>query len=260
MPTNYVPVSREHHGLRRWRRYDNYAFAREIHIIDIALAETAKVASAMPIVFVGPPEALEPRTLMGLEPGNNSFVGSDSQWHGAYVPAFLRGHPFKFLSTGQEFVLCIDEASIADEAGETFFDDAGALSPAVQHVVSFLQQLEVSRQAAKLAAAALTRLGLVRPVLPESVPGLAPHHAAALLGVDAQALSALSDQDFASLRATGAIELAYHQMLSLEQWPALLAHTKRKRDHAEALSARAAAIYQPADDGELQIDWNRFKT
>jgi hypothetical protein len=26
------------------------------------------------------------------------------------------------------------------------------------------------------------------------------------------------------------------------------------------LSARAAAIYQPSDDGELQIDWNRFKT
>lgn len=260
MPAKYVAVSREHHGLRRWRRYDNYAFAREIHIIDIALAETAKVASAMPIVFVGPPEALEPRALMGLEPGNNSFVGSDSQWHGAYVPALLRVHPFKFLSTGQELVFCIDEASITDEAGELFFDEAGALTSATQHVVSFLQQLEVSRQAAKLAASALARLGLIRPISPEVVPGLAAHHAAALLGVDAQALAALSDREFASLRATGAIQLAYHQMLSLEQWPALLAHTKRKRDHAAALSARASAIYQPSDDGELQIDWNRFKS
>lgn len=260
MPTNYVPVSREHHGLRRWRRYDNYAFAREIHIIDIALAETAKVASSMPIVFVGPPEAPEPRALMALEPGNNSFIGSDSQWNGAYVPASLRGHPFKFLSTGQELVLCIDEASTADESGEVFFDDAGTLSPAIHSVVSFLQQIEISRQAAKLAAAALARLGVIRPIPPVAVPGLAPHHAAALFGVDAQAFSALSDHDFASLRATDAIQLAYHQMLSLEQWPALLAHTKRKRDHAAALSARAAAIYQPSDDGELQIDWNRFKT
>ena len=263
MPSHYVPVSREQHGRRQWRRYDDYAFAREIHIIDVALAETAKVASAMPIVFVGQSDALQPKALMGLEPGQNLFVGSDSQWQAKYVPALLRGHPFKFLSAAeQELVLCIDETFVVDDGGEAFFADGGSagVSSAVQQVVSFLQQLEVSCLAARLAATQLAQMGVIGPIPAASMPGLASHHASALLGVDPEALAALPDTDFTSLRKTGAIALAYHQLLSLEHWPLLPVLAKRHRDHADALSARAAAIYQPADDGELKIDWGRFKT
>lgn len=261
MSSSYVPVSREQHGHRRWRRYDDYAFARETHIVEIALAETAKIASAMPIVFVRTGEEMEPKALMALAPNTNAFVSPDQKWLASYVPAFVRGYPFKFIpATNGELVLCLETTRISDTDGEAFFDEGGALAPATQAVLGFLQQLEVSRQAARQAATDLQRLGLLKPLSPDVALGLPPESAGVLLGVDEAALNQVPDEAFLALRNSQALRLAFHQMLSLEQWPALLSLTQRQRQHREALNARAASIYSPPDDVELQIDWDRFKT
>jgi hypothetical protein len=260
MSMNFVPVSRDRHVSRSWTRYDNYAFARQTHIVDVALAETAKVAAAMPIVFVGPQEAPEPKALMAPEPGHNVFVGHDGKWLVGYVPAFMRGHPFKFLPTSEgELVLCIDESFLAEADGEPFFDDSGAIAVPVQQVVAFLQQLEASRQAGRRAALCLSNLGLLRPIPSEHLAGLEPQQAQGLLGIDDGALARLSDSDYLILRSTDAIALVHHHLVSLEQWPALVALARRHKEHQAIMMARAAAIYQPADDGDVRIDWSRFK-
>ncbi len=70
---------------------------------------------------------------------------------------------------------------------------------------------------------------------------------------------ALPDADFAALRGSGALKFAYNQILSLEMWPTLVNLSNRQRAHRDEIAKRTAAIYQPADDGEIQIDWSRFK-
>jgi len=256
----HVPVSRERHEQLRWRRYADYGFARAIQAVDVGLAETPKLCPAMPILFRQAGEGFAPVALLGVEAGRNDFVAPDLRWVTSYVPAALRGHPFAIAPGAEgQLVLCVDPASVTDGAGEAFFGEDGAPSAAVKAVMDFLQQVETSRQAARSAAAALARLGVLKPYALSDPKAPETVLIEGLFSVDEAVLAGLAEADFAGLRATGAIKLAYHQLLSLELWPALLTLSLRQRSHRDDISQHAAAIYRPADDGELQIDWSQFK-
>lgn len=255
----YAAVSREAHSRRRWRRYQTYEFARELTIVDVALAESARLCLTMPMAFRQAGDQFVPIALMGVEPKRNVLVAPDHRWLGHYIPALIRCHPFMILPDANgQLVLCVDQASVTEGEGEAFFDAEGAPSPAMQTVVDVLQQIEGSRRAARIVADSLAKLGLLKPLSLEPKAGAPAQTVEGIFAVDEGRLDALADAEFVGLRATGAIRLAHYQGLSLLQWPQLLALAGQHRAHREALSAQAAAIYRPQDDGDLQIDWSRF--
>ncbi len=259
MPNTYAPVSPEQHGGLRWQRYKDYGFAREYQFVDIALPETPKLCMTCPILFRMVGEVAVPIALLGVEPNQNAFLSPEFRWVGAYTPALLRGQPFLMVpKAADQFELHVDTNHVSAETGEPFFGDEGKPAPALKDIIDFLQQVEVGRHHARIVADQLTKAGVVKPLSiagadgqPQVVPGL--------FTVDEAALMALSEADFASLRGSGALKFAYHQMLSLEMWPTLVNLSNRQRAHRDAITQRAAAIYQPADDGEIQIDWSQFK-
>jgi orotate phosphoribosyltransferase len=50
--SDFVPVSRERHAGRHWRRHTSFGFAREMAVVPVAAAEIAQVTLAFPLTFL----------------------------------------------------------------------------------------------------------------------------------------------------------------------------------------------------------------
>ena len=141
----FAVVSRERHGLKKWQRFNGYAFAATDALVPIVGAELARAAVSMPLAFSEQSGRATLVALLSLVPGHNMFVGPGGRWLGGpYVPAWLRLYPFRMLpqqDTG-ELVLCVDEESglvvERNAAGEEFFDREGNVSPALKPVAEDL--------------------------------------------------------------------------------------------------------------------------
>lgn len=208
-----VPLSVDRHGMRRWRRFSDYGFARARRMVPVVLAEADLVAAALPLVFAqdAPDTAPQPVALLRHAAAATPFVDARGQWLAAYVPALVRVHPFTARPAAEggddpaRMILLVDESGgfVTDDMRDArFFDPFGAPDPALQAVVDFFRQYEVSARATRAACAALAAAGLFQP-LDAADPALA-----GLFGVDRARLAALDDAAFLRLRAAGALDLA----------------------------------------------------
>ncbi|MEG3086010.1 SapC family protein [Sphingomonas sp. PB4P5] len=147
-----VPLTAELHG--RWRiAKGDFGHASDTPFVPVLLAEFAAVARTYPIVFSATDPS--PMALLGLERAN-LFV-SNGAWDAeqvatggpaarpseAYVPAYIRRHPFALLRTPDDrHVLAIDPASallrVDGEEGEPMFVE-GSPSPTTQSALAFCE-------------------------------------------------------------------------------------------------------------------------
>lgn len=146
------PLTAEIHG--RWRiTKGDFGHASDTPFIPVLLAEFAAAARTYPIVFSAADPS--PMALLGLE-RSNLFVcdgawdaehaatgGPAAQLSEAYVPAYVRRHPFAFLRTPDDrHVLAIDAASALlrreGEEGEPLFIE-GSPSPTTQSALAFCE-------------------------------------------------------------------------------------------------------------------------
>src|SRR5262245_19044159 len=111
--TKVVAVSRDTHGQKVWQRPTNYLFAAKEALAYIVLAEVVHVGSWMPITFVQQAGRYAPMAMMCPMPGHNLFVAPDGKWLGGYVPASVRGYPFRLIRPegSEQMTLCVDEDS-----------------------------------------------------------------------------------------------------------------------------------------------------
>ncbi|SMP52261.1 SapC protein [Desulfonatronum zhilinae] len=237
---NYVPVSKENHASKRWKRFDSYAFAQKETFLPLVAAELPKAVTAFPIAFIQQNDVFFPVALLGLEQGKNLFVAANGQWVGAYVPSALRGHPFKLAkSQDNQLVLCVDQDSglITDgPEGEAFFDESGEPSEPVKQVLEFLQKIEANQQATARMCAVLAKHQVIKPwpitlKTPEGEKTIN-----GLFQIDEQALNQLPGEAFLELRQAGALPMAYCQMLSMQHLATL---AKLAEAHAQVASKMA---------------------
>lgn len=219
--TKIVPVSRERHGSRSWRRSQGYGFAARDAVIPIVGAEVAKAAAAMPIGFIKTDPGFRLVALLSYKPDLNLFVGPDGRWLGDYVPAAYRAHPFRLLRQegAQTLVLCVDEESpaLAEGAGDTPFFDGEKLSAPLGQTFQFLQMIEQNRSATENAVTGLAEAGVIVPWKLTIGTGEQAKSVTGLYRVDEAALNALADDAFLKLRQAGSLALAYAQLLSTGQ-------------------------------------------
>lgn len=207
-----TPVSQARHGRQGWHRFRSYGFARTRTELPLALAETDPVAASFPILFRDRGDG--PAPVVVLDPagrGTVPVVAPDGRWCAPYVPSALRAHPFD-MADGPDGapVLTVDEGAglISDEStGLAFFETTGALAPELRHVHGFLRTRRASQDAARLAAHALARAGLLCP--------LAHHPEQGVMGIDDAALMACDADTLAPLWQNGALRLALAQRVSL---------------------------------------------
>lgn len=248
MPT-VTPITPSRHAAMRWRRHDSYAFAADRAVIPLVGAELARAAPAFPIAFIRKGEGFVPAAVLGLEPNRNLFVAPDGRWIVSYVPSALRGCPFLLRRTqdGRQ-MLCVDEASglvSGGPEGERFFEDDNTPAPAVRQIMDFLTQVEQNRAVTAASCAALQATNLIEPWPIARKSDQGERKLEGLFRMNEAALNALDDEAFLSVRKSGALPLAYAQLLSMQQLRVL----------GELAAARAPRTQQVPLGQDLDLSW-----
>lgn len=224
-----VPVSLSEFGQKRFKRYDKFTFAANDSIVPLAVREFPRAALEMPIAFVKAEEGFVPVAVQGLSPGKNLFVSIDGRWIGRYVPAAYRSYPFVLAnSQNGEQVLCIEDncGLLSDVEGEPFFD-GDQPSKTVKDVLSFLNQVSISRQATQRICSVLQSHQLIKPwqitLNSESGSGEASpgRHLEGLFRIDEAALNQLDAPALHEVRQAGGLALVYCHLLSTQHLPML---------------------------------------
>lgn len=123
------PLDPGRHGNLRVSDGRDFSFVRGLHTIPLSAVEFMPSARHYPIIFAGETD-IHPVALLGLQPGQNLFVGRNGFWkEGCYVPAIVRRAPFVLLQDsrgGQNGVnLCLDVESplVSKNRGTPLFEE-----------------------------------------------------------------------------------------------------------------------------------------
>lgn len=238
----FTAISPDTFASKAWKSITGYQFADQLNTIHVVAAELTHLVSSVPLGFIKTGNAFELVAICSLQPDSNLYVAPDGRWLGSYIPALLRGYPFRLvkLQDREDSILCIDEESgVVVEAGqgESFFDASGAPTPAVKDILNLLMQVERSRVATQVAVDALRDMGLIQPWPINLQHGDQVVAVEGLFRIDEAAMNALPDEGFLKLRSTGAFAVAYAQLLSMTQLSAL-----QKLDQIQTeLKSQAAA-------------------
>lgn len=230
---NPEPLTREVHGKLGVKRLDGrFKFAREGHAIPLTVSEFPVAAVTGPIIFVG--EEKLPLAVMGLNAGDNMFVGDDGTFEaGVYVPAYVRRYPFVYANddANKKMVLCIDRAAeFVEEGGEIgFFDEKGEPSDYTKTSIEFCNNFETERQRTISFVQLLKDFDLFEAKVANFTPNNAdgtrgePRKIAEYFGVAEEKLNKLPPKKVVELRDNGALGQIYAHILSLVGWDRLIA-------------------------------------
>jgi hypothetical protein len=259
--TRFVAISRERHGEKKWRRPQGFAFAASQAVAPVVGMELGAAGLSLPLAFIEEAGRYALVAVLSLAPGRNMFVAPNGQWLGGHIPALLRAHPFRLGARGDsgEKILCIDEDSGVlveqGDVGERFFDEGGNPSAAVQEVLRFCSELNRSTTATEQAVKALSRSGVIRPwpILLKTDAGQQPVNG--LHRVDEAALNALDDETFRVLRASGALPIAYAQILAAGHLPVFDRLARIQKELApRPLPESLDAVFAIKDDGLIRFE------
>jgi len=235
MPLFYkslVPFSVETHGALRFpENAPNYRFASETNLIPLLVNEASFAQSQYPLVFIGQ-TAESPATLaavVGAGDGKNRYVDGKGNWlKETYIPAWVRRYPFFTMQAGEEAepMLAIDPTTdwLEMKSGEALVDQEGKPTDRLQRVLTFnreYQQMAVKTR--ELVQALFASEVLEEGVL--SIPaaggkksgeGLSSREIRGFLVVNEKKLRELSDDKVAELHRSGALGVAYAQLMSMQ--------------------------------------------
>lgn len=263
----YAALSKGIHANCTWRAPTNYAFARTSALVPLSVAELPQAVMAFPVGLFRGHDGVFPAAILSLENGSNLYVTPEGRWLARYIPVELRMHPFRLLQNKQDpgkYVLCIDEDSglIAQSgSGQDFFNPDGSLTDSMQQVLERLSQHERDREATNRACRLLEQQGLVVPWNISIRTSKGDRHIESVCKIDERSLNALSGREFEALRDTGALSLAYCQMISMQNLPVLgklaEAHDRHARKTEQLLQA---TLLQSEISTDAGIDWDAFSS
>jgi hypothetical protein len=239
---NIVALNERKHRDMHVRPAHDYGFARDTNAVVIAAAEFAFAALEYPIVFLDVAGRVTPVAVIGLEPGQNLFLGEDGDWQGRYVPAYVRRYPFMLVrgsADSQEMTVCIDEASerLNDSEGDRLFEDDGRPTAYLDQVLAFLKDYDRQARLTEALCERLAASTLLEPMQANvNLPDGAPRSVGGFLAVNRDALKALGPEQIYALLEKGELELIYSHLLSLRNFGALA-----DRQRGRAAQPKAAA-------------------
>lgn len=193
-----------------------YAFARGEMVVPLVASEITTAARDYTLVFDSDKPAVH--ALLGVQPGHNAHVNANGQWLGRYRPAAIRTYPFTLKAAGQteegktRYAILVDMAAPQLAGGGQPLFEGGKPSELMEKIKGILSSLEKERLRLVPLVEQLERHGLLA-----ARSFTIASHESAIAGfrlVDTEALAALSSEALAELRDSGALMLAYAQLLS----------------------------------------------
>ncbi len=249
---NVVAISYNAHAHKSWFGPTSHDFVAREPLIPIGMQEVLEAVLHVPVAFIQTPQGLRLVAVLGLDPGRNLMVDAKGRWLSTFRPVRIRTHPFTLapLPTG-EYGLCLWEDSglvAAEGAGQPFFTPDGALFSIVQQVMEALVSAERAKAVVTAQANALFEAGVICPwqiVVPD---GERVRKVEGLLQIDEEKFRALDDETFLKLRKTGALTLAYCQLLSIQNMASLIKRFEEDRRLQLA----------PAAPPTMELDFSSF--
>ena len=247
-----VPVALERHRHKKVRNTTQFDYAAGFHIAYVTVHEFARAAATYPIVFLEdkPNDGFRPVVLLGLQPGENLFLGADGAWNASYIPAMIRRYPFA-LSKGTEenrFVVCVDEAStlLSDTEGAPMFDEKGEPTQVIENVKRYLSELQQMDMLTQQFSRFLLTNNLLTPLNMRVNATAQARNITGCYVINEERLNAFSDALFLEVRAKGFLPAMYAHLMSLPQIERLVQLSKAKTGAAAATASATAAEAAPA--------------
>jgi hypothetical protein len=244
----------ERHRHKKVRNTTQFDYAAGFHIAYVTVHEFARAAATYPIVFLEdkPNDGFRPVVLLGLQPGENLFLGADGAWNASYIPAMIRRYPFA-LSKGTEenrFVVCVDEAStlLSDTEGAPMFDEKGEPTQVIENVKRYLSELQQMDMLTQQFSRFLLSNNLLTPLNMRVNATAQARNITGCYVINEERLNAFSDALFLEVRAKGFLPAMYAHLMSLPQIERLVQLSKAKTGAAAATAtaAEAAPAAEPA--------------
>jgi hypothetical protein len=243
------PVSWGRHQDWSWQSPKEFAHARDLRSVPIALNEAVTAAACFVLVFVPGPVGPMPHALLrrGAQ-GHSAFVGREGQWQASWLPPRLSAWPFDLLaSPGGGHAFAVHEDSdlvVHGRAGHPIFaqgDGAPALAPETARRAAILKTQAEALPATARASAALADLGLLTEFDPDR----------SLLVTDPQAAADLDEAGVVALHRSGALALLHAGLVSH-------AHLAWMEKAERLLTAAPPPRPSPASDRQRIVPGSRF--
>lgn len=207
-------------------------FCRNQNAMPISYSEFARISHDYPIVFISSDEGetFGAVALLGLQPGQNLFVGNDGVWDkSVYVPAYVRRYPFCMAKVNVdnvvqgERIVCVAQQSVDEEKGEALFDAEGAALPVWVEIEKLLHEYETDLARSEEMCVLLKQYDLLEPFTMQAEPIIgAAIQLTGMYRIIEPRLEALSDEQLRQLVKTGVMGRLYTHLLSLDNFGRLL--------------------------------------
>lgn len=257
--TSWEALSPQRHASLGWTPFSHYSFVAHNALAPVCVSELLAINGAMPLAFTKTPKGnFQLVAVQGLESQQNLYVGSDGKWLGRYVPAVHRSYPFRLQQAENgAFALCADMASEwlhlpAIASDRHVFNEQGELTPPMKDVVTFLQNVQKDLQRTRAIVAQLADANLMEPwpvtfPLPEASQG--KQRIEGLYRISESHLRALPPEVLAKLTQSGALSVAYAQLLSQSRINDLIKrHTEGGQPHPNAEKVDLESLFNEGDD------------
>ena len=249
-----TPLNPQSFAGHTWRPMDSSAFASNVSLVELNASELPAAACHLPVGFVRNADGqLGLHAVLGVQPGKNLFVAADGSWLGGYWPLRLRLAPFALArSEAGDTLLCLNDEwwTPAPEHGHAFYAEGGQLSEQTAAVLQAGQQLLAGQAQTHALCTALDEAGLIQPWNPTVATEQGNIQLEGLSTIDEAALNALDAATLHRLHASGALALAYCQLISMQHLAKL---SELANAHARLNASASASIAPPGADLQLNF-------
>lgn len=196
-------------------------------------AEFRQLQAHYPIVFQKSADgtSFHPVALLGLEPGQNLFLGAEG-WDASYLPLAIERGPFYIGQEGGELLVHVDLDSplLSRTDGAPLFLPQGGQTDTLDRITSVLLTIHDGLQATPAFIQALLANRLLESfVLDLTDDDGAVGRLAGFYTIHEEALAALPGAALAQLHAAGHLEAVYMAVASMSNFRALIDRRQRLR-------------------------------
>lgn len=226
-----TPFDKKKHAGLGLAKFGDHAWCGKLNAVFVNVAEFGRAALDYPLVFVRDAKTSlpQPVAVLGLEAQQNLFVDSKGQWRPlAYVPAYVRRHPFCILDlpaakgAEKKNLVCVQEDRLV-KSDKPLLDDKGDATAEWPPVLKLLEAIEAARVQTNALAERLNAAGLLTPfdALASAKSGK-QMRLQGMLRVDEEKLKQIPGRDLKLMLTRGELRAVYAHLLSLENFARLL--------------------------------------
>lgn len=229
---NLVPlIADTHRNLKIDDAVVKFGFARNCTSVPVLQTEFAKAALTYPLVFLrkeGQP--LQAVAMLGVCDTENLFVNTDNRWDADYIPLYLQHYPFNLMTGLQAEQLGIDDRCNALNfvRGELLIDAAGIEQQRVHEELQFFHDLQLELARTERTVTQLDELGLLVPLTDQLDTAECTVQLQDLYLIDEEKFAQIDHTALPALFESGALNLAYAHIASLNNMRYLLKRAARR--------------------------------